>query len=79
MTLIEAFLGLMLLFIALWDAFEVVILPRRVTHRFRFARLFFRSSWRLWSAVAHWIRADRRREAFLSIFGPLSLLLLFSV
>jgi Ion channel len=79
MTLIEAFLGLMLLFIAFWDAFEVVILPRRVTHRFRFARLFFRSSWRLWSAVAHWIRADRRREAFLSIFGPLSLLLLFSV
>jgi hypothetical protein len=79
MTLIEVFLGLMLLFMALWDAFEVVILPRRVTHRFRFTRLFFRSSWRLWSAVAHWIRADRRREAFLSIFGPLSLLLLLSV
>jgi Ion channel len=79
MTLIEVFLGLMLLFMALWDAFEVVILPRRVTHRFRFTRFFFRSSWRLWSSVAHWIRADRRREAFLSIFGPLSLLLLLSV
>jgi hypothetical protein len=79
MTLIEALLGLMLLSMALWDAFEVVILPRRVTHRFRFARFFYRSSWRLWSAVARWVHPDKRRETYLSIFGPLSLLMLLSV
>jgi hypothetical protein len=79
MTLIEVILGFMLLSMALWDAFEVIILPRRVTHRFRFARFFYRSTWRLWSAVAEWVRPDKRRETYLSIFGPLSLLMLLSV
>jgi Ion channel len=79
MPLIEVILGIMLLSMALWDAFEVIILPRRVTHRFRFARFFSRSSWRLWSAVARWVRPDQRRETYLSIFGPLSLLILLGV
>jgi Ion channel len=79
MTLINAVLGFMLLSIALWDAFEVVILPRRVTHRFRLARFFYRSTWSLWAAVAQWMRPDQRREMYLSIFGPLSLLMLLSV
>jgi Ion channel len=74
-----AVLGLMLLSIMLWDAFEVIILPRRVTHRFRFSRAFYRSSWRLWSSVARWITDDNRRETYLSIFGPLSLLMLLTV
>ncbi|HEY6196968.1 MAG TPA: hypothetical protein VI231_00025 [Candidatus Binatia bacterium] len=43
-------LGFALLSSALWDAFEVIISPRRVTRRFRIARLFYRSSWPLWSA-----------------------------
>jgi hypothetical protein len=30
----------------LWDAFEVIVLPRRVTRRFRFARFFYRFTWR---------------------------------
>jgi Ion channel len=71
--------GLVLLLAVLWDAFEVIILPRRVTHRFRFTRFFYRSIWRLWSAVAQWIPADKRRETYLSIFGPLSLIMLLSV
>jgi Ion channel len=79
MTLMKAVLGLMLFAIALWDAFEVVILPRRVTHRFRLARFCSRSTWRLWSAVAQWVQPDKRRETYLSIFGPLLLLMLLSV
>jgi hypothetical protein len=79
MTLMKVILGFMLLSMVLWDAFEVIILPRRVTHRFRFARFFYRSTWRLWSVVAQWVRPDKRREAYLSIFGPLSLLMLLSV
>ncbi len=72
-------LGVMLFSVALWDAFEVVILPRRVTHRFRLARLCSRSTWKLWSAIAQWVKPEKRRETYLSIFGPLLLLLLLSV
>ena len=28
----------------LWDAFETVVLPRRVSRRFRLARLYFRGT-----------------------------------
>jgi hypothetical protein len=63
----------------LWDAFEVIILPRRVTPRFRFARFFYRLTWQLRSVVAEWITGDKGREFYLSTFGPLSLLLLLGV
>jgi hypothetical protein len=45
-----------------------------VTHRFRFARLFYRNTWKLCRTLAFWIPAGKQREAFLSLFGPLSLL-----
>ena len=79
MKYIIAVLGLTLLLAMLWDAFETIILPRRVTRRFRFARFFYRLTWRLRSGVAQSIRDDKRRETYLSIFGPLSLLLLLAV
>src|SRR5262249_33386578 len=63
----------------LWDAFEVIILPRRIAHRFRFSRFFYRSNWQLRSLLAAWVTGDQRRESYLSIFGPLSLLLLLGV
>ena len=77
MRTIATIAGILLLLIILWDGFETILLPRRVTHRFRLARLFFRSTWRPWSALARQMKAGKRREAFLSIYGPLSLLLLF--
>src|SRR5438128_170263 len=61
----------------LWDTFETIILPRRVTRRFRLPRLFYRATWVPWSALARHVPAGNRRESFLSFFGPLSLLLLF--
>jgi hypothetical protein len=61
----------------LWDTFETIILPRRVTRRFRLPRLFYRATWVPWSALARHVPAGERRESFLSFFGPLSLLLLF--
>src|SRR5262249_17032384 len=73
-----AFLAaLALILAALIDAFETILLPRRVIHRFRYARLFYRSTWRIWRAAALLIAPGKRREAFISIFGPLSLLGLF--
>jgi hypothetical protein len=32
--------GVAIFLIVLWDAFEAIILPRRVTRKFRLARLF---------------------------------------
>ena len=78
MMIFAAVLGFMMLVAVLWDAFETIILPRSVTHRFRLTQFFYRSIWRLWSAAAQWIHPDKRRETYLSIFGPLSLLMLLS-
>ena len=58
----------------LWDAFETVVLPRTVSRRLRLTRLYFRVTWRLWSRVAAQVHSDRRRERFLAVFGPISLL-----
>ena len=79
MTYIIAVLGFVLLSAALWDAFEVIISPRRVTRRFRLARAFYRSSWWLWSAVRRSISDENWRETYLGIFGPLSLVMLVGV
>jgi len=79
MRYIIAILGFVLVTMLLWDAFEVIILPRRVSRRLRFARLFYRFTWRLRSAVAQQIPDGKRRETYLSAFGPLSFLLLLGV
>ena len=60
----------------MWDAFEALVLPRRVTRRLRPTRLFYRVTWQAWSAVARRMRDGGRRETYLSFFGPLSLIVL---
>jgi Ion channel len=69
--------GLIVVIGVLWESFESIVLPRRVVRRFRFTRLFYRSTWRPWTTFARWLPI-RRREAFLSYFGPLSLLFLLA-
>lgn len=71
--------GLLIICMILWDAFETVILPRRVTRRIRLASTFYRATWPPWRAVALRMRSTKRREAYLSYYGPLSLLALFAV
>ena len=70
--------GAVLLAIVLWDAFETIILPRRVSGRIRITKVFYRSTWIPWRATARFL-SGRRRDAFLSFFGPLSLLLLLAL
>jgi Ion channel len=77
MRIIGAVAGLVLIGLMLLEGFETLLQPRRVTHRFRLIRLFYRSTWRVWRAVATALRPGPRREAFLSVFAPLSLLGLF--
>jgi hypothetical protein len=71
--------GIGLIIIVLWDSFETVVLPRRVTRRFRLARMFFRGTWRLWSSMVGWDISGKRQETLRSFYGPLSFLLLLSV
>jgi hypothetical protein len=79
MRIILAALSILILAIILWDVFETIILPRRITRRFRLARFFYRATWQPWRALARCMKAGSRRETFLSFFGPLSLLVLFGV
>jgi hypothetical protein len=67
-------LGLLLILSVLWDAFETIILPRRVRRRFRLTRLYYRSTWLPWSGLARRTRAKRRKETLLGFYGPLSLI-----
>ena len=73
---VVALIGVGLVGSALWDAFETVVLPHRVARRWRFARIFYRSTWLPYRAFAHKFKDGPSREAVLSYYGPLSLLLL---
>ena len=46
-----AFIAVALIGTVLWDAFEAIVLPRRVTHVY-LLRLFYRSTWLFWRTVA---------------------------
>ena len=65
-----------LMAVVLIDAFEVVLLPRRVRHGFRLSRRFYRISWLVGRMGARILPAGRWRTGYLSTFGPLSLFVL---
>lgn len=71
--------GVALIVVVLWEGFETIILPRRVTRRFRLTRLFYRHTWLPWSKLVTAVVPPRRQETWLSIFGPLSMLVLLSL
>lgn len=76
MRAVEAALGIVISVIVLWDAFEAVVLPRRVTRKLRLSRFFYIFWWGIWSAIGRAMRPSKFREVYLSVFGPLSILVL---
>jgi hypothetical protein len=76
MAILYGVLGAALIAIVLGDAFETIVLPRRVTRQISLARLFYQSTWFSWSRAVRSIFSGKRQETFLSWYGPLSLLLL---
>lgn len=74
-----AIAGFLLLLTVLWDAFETVVLPRRVSRRLRLTSLFYRATWRPFASGARLFRTVNRREAYLSLYGPLSLVMLLAL
>lgn len=71
--------GIACIFIALLDAFQTVILPRRAIGRFRITRIFYVVTWWPWARLASCIHHARKRETAYSYYGPLSLVLLIIV
>src|SRR5262245_51637699 len=78
MTVVSAIVGVALIAVVLWDAFETVVLPRTVTRRLRLTRLYYQLTWGFWSRAAR-AMAENRRERFLAVYGPLSLIALLGV
>jgi hypothetical protein len=69
----------LILFAVLLDAFETVVLPRRVQRQFRITSWFYRNTWRPWARLTSHIKSQTRREAFLGYFGPLSMIALLGL
>jgi voltage-gated potassium channel Kch len=78
MRFLVGLVALVLIAVILWDAFETVVLPRRVVRRVRWARYVSVVFWTAYSACARRIRGPVFREAFLSYYGPLSVLVLLA-
>ena len=71
--------GLAIFVAVLWEAFESIILPRRVTRRFRVTRFYYQFTWKSWKLYTRLIPGRRLRETFLGFYGPISLLILIGV
>jgi hypothetical protein len=70
--------GAIILWMILLDAFETVVLPRRVRRHFRLTAWFYRRTWIPWRGIAQRISTVSRQQNFLGYFGPLSLILLLA-
>src|SRR5260370_4791868 len=79
MKIVVGLIGGIFILTILWEAFETIVLPRRVTRRFRLTRGFYRMTWLPCAAVARRLQSAKTRERFLGYFGPLSLLMLLLV
>jgi len=79
MHIFSAIAGTLSILAILLDAFETVVLPRRVRRSFRISSWFYRRTWIPWRGIARHIQSQSRRENFLGYFGPLSLIFLLAL
>jgi hypothetical protein len=74
-----AIAGVLIILSILLDAFETIVLPRKVQRSFRITSWFYRNTWIPWTKIARSIKSNSWRESFLGYFGPLSLILLLGL
>jgi hypothetical protein len=77
MPLLALILGAVLVLATLIDAFEVVLLPRPVRRQTRLNHYFFKWTWFVWARCSRLRSEGRRREDFIGVYGPLSMVMLF--
>src|SRR2546426_12586085 len=75
MRSLVAAVGALWIAVIMWDAFEAIVLPRRVTRRLRPARMFYRATGRGGAGGAPPQAPGGRRGNFLSLFRPPPLVL----
>jgi hypothetical protein len=71
-------LGIIVILLVLQDAFEVLLLPRRVARSRRLASTILRPTWRLWRRISSLLGTEFQSD-FLSSYGPLSIVILYVV
>ena len=74
MRLLAVIFGIVLILLVAQDAFETIVLPRRVTRRLRLTKLFYRLTLLGGNSIGHRIRSSARRDSFRAYLAPLSLL-----
>lgn len=74
--IVSILVGAAIIWVVLLDAFETVVLPRRVLRNFKLTAYFYRRTWIPWRKIARHIKSTSRQQNFLGYFGPLSLILL---
>lgn len=74
MAIFCAILGVGLVLAVLYDTFATIILPRTIEGSFRLTSAFYRVAWGIFERLLP--LAGKRRELYLSAFGPVSLILL---
>jgi Ion channel len=79
LDLLAIIAGTVLILAVLWETFETIVLPRRVTRQIRMTRYFYRFTWKPWGALASLRKNKKKRESLLSYYGPISLLLLLAL
>jgi Ion channel len=77
--ILAAIAGVLIILSILLDAFETIVLPRKVQRSFRITSWFYRNTWIPWTKIARSIQSNSWRESFLGYFGPLSLIMLLGV
>jgi len=78
-SVVATIFGVVILWAVLLDAFETVVLPRRVLRHFKLTAYFYRRTWIPWRKIAQHIKTPSRQQNFLGYFGPLSLIVLLGV
>jgi Ion channel len=72
--------GAVIIFAVLLDAFETVVLPRRVRRQhLRITSWFYHLTWAPFAKLASLVKSQTRRESVLGYFGPLSLIALLGL
>jgi hypothetical protein len=71
--------GLALTWLALWDVFETIVVPRPTPGWLRIGRYVIRLSWRGYRNVVVRFRTGLARDSLLGLYAPLASLLLLAV
>lgn len=79
MRVLSLIAGILFILYALLDAFQTIILPRSPSGALRLTSVFYQLTWTPWRFFACRISHLRKRETVLSVYGPLSLVLLIGI